>query len=83
MANGTTAHSTVEAVKSTCKGLEASPSCHSPSSPIYHGGTRAIGHGAKEHTGKLAHGKTTRPKPKGTRHGMGKKDLMAEKSHGR
>lgn len=84
MANGATAQSTVGAVKSTCYGLESSPSCHSATSPIAHGGTRSVAHGAHaEHSSKLAHGSTTRPKPKGTKHHMGKKNLMANKSHGR
>jgi len=84
MANGKTAHENVAQVAAQCKSLETSPSCHSASSPIYHGGTRAVAHGShSEHTGKLAHGKTTRPKPRGTPHHMGKKNLMAGKSHGR
>jgi hypothetical protein len=83
MAMGSTANQNIGTVKSTCKSLEVSPSCHSKSSPIAHGGTRAVGHGVKEHTGKLAHGSTTRPKPRGTAHHMGKKDLMAKKSRGR
>ena len=83
MANGKTAQSTIGEVKSTCNSLEVSPSCHSATSPIAHGGTRAVGHGVSHTTGKLAHGSTTRPKPKGTKHHMGKKDMMNQKSRGR
>ena len=85
MANGKSAHENIGAVKSTVHGLEISPSCHSATSPIAHGGSRAIGHGARTlQTGKFAsHGKTTRPKPHGTKTGFGKKNLMAGKSHGR
>ncbi len=81
MAMGTSAHQGIGAVKSTCNSLEVSPSHKSATSPIYHGGTRATGHGVKEHTKKLKHG-TTRPKPRGT-HVEGKKSMTAGKSHGR
>ncbi len=83
MAMGTSAHQGIETVKSTVASLEVSPSHRSASSPIGHGGTRAVGHGVKHTTGKLAHGSTTRPKPHGTKHHMGKKDMMKQKSHGR
>jgi hypothetical protein len=83
MAMGSSAHQGIGAVKSTCNTLEVSPSHKSPTSPIYHGGSKAVGHGVKHTTGKLAHGTTTRPKPKGTKHTIGKKDMHAQKSHGR
>lgn len=86
MANGKSAHDTIEHVKSTIYGLEVSPSCHSATSPIAHGGSRAVGHGVGAHqtTGQFAsHGKTTRPKPHGTKTGFGKKNHMANKSSGR
>jgi len=38
MANGSTAHATIETVKSSCKSLEASPSCHSATSNVYASG---------------------------------------------
>jgi hypothetical protein len=57
MANGGTAHEHIGTVKSTVKGLEISPSHHSASSPIAHGGSRATGHGVgTPSTGKLHHG---------------------------
>lgn len=83
MAHGVTAHESIAAVKSTVSNLEISPSHRSASSPIAHGGSKATGHGVKSHSGKLAHGSTTRPKPKGTKHHMGKKEMMNQKSHGR
>ena len=85
MANGKSAHDTVEHVRQTCHGLEVSPSCHSDTSPIAHGGTRAVAHGKHpEHTGKFdAKGKDTRPNPRGTKTGFGKKSHMANKSSGR
>lgn len=84
MAMGSTANQNIGTVKSTCKGLEVSPSKSSGSSPIYHGGSKATGKGVSEHTGKFASaGKTTRPNPKGTKTGFGKKNLMAGKSRGR
>lgn len=82
MANGMSGHETVEHVKSTCNGLECSPSKSSPQSPIAHGGTRATGHGAKGTTSKLNHG-TTRGKPRGTKTDMGKKSHSFKKSSGR
>jgi hypothetical protein len=81
MAMGKTANQSISDVKSTCHSLEVSPSCHSATSPIAHGGSRAIGHGVKHTTAKLKHG-TTRPKPRGT-HVEGKKSMMTNKSHGR
>lgn len=49
-------HTSVEGVKSTCKGLEVSPSGHSASSPVYGKGKTASqpsrGHGGKTHAGK-------------------------------
>ncbi len=81
MANGGTAHEHIGTVKSTIAGLEVSPSHRSASSPIAHGGSRAVGHGVKHTTGKLKHG-STRPKPRGTRV-EGKKSMMKNKSHGR
>jgi len=84
MANGSTAHATHKEVRATSRSLEISPSLDSPQSPIYHGGTKATGHGAKAHTGALSsHGKTTRPKPHGTKTGLGKKSHMHQKSSGR
>jgi len=49
----------IEQVKSTCNKLEISPSCHSASSPIYHGGGKAHAKGAKATASKLpkAHSK--------------------------
>lgn len=81
MSNGTHAHMNIPAVKAACNDLECSPSKNSASSPIAHGGTRAVGHGVTEKTSKLKHG-TTRPKPHGT-HVEGKKDMMSHKSRGR
>ena len=82
MANGGTAHEHIGTVKSTCDGLEISPSHHSATSPIAHGGSRAVGHGVTEKTHKLNHG-TTRGKPRGTKTGMGKKSHSFQKSSGR
>jgi hypothetical protein len=81
MAMGTSAHQGIETVKSTVNSLEVSPSHRSATSPIAHGGSRAVGHGVKHTTGKLKHG-STRPKPRGT-HVEGKKSMMKNKSHGR
>lgn len=84
MAVGTTAHMSTTEVANQCKSLEVSPSCHSPSSPIYAGGSKATGHGVKAHTGALnSAGKTTRPKPHGTKTTIGKKEMMHQKSRGR
>jgi hypothetical protein len=84
MANGKTAQETIGAVKSHIDSLEVSPSHRSATSPIAHGGTRAVGHGATGHTGKFAaKGKTTRPNPRGTKTGFGKKDHSYQKTHGR
>ena len=83
MAHGSTANAHTKEVRDHSLSLEISPSKSSPQSPIAHGGSRAVGHGVKHTTGKLAHGSTTRPKPRGTKTHMGKKDLMAGKSHGR
>ena len=83
MAHGSNANENIASVKSTCNSLECSPSHNSATSPIAHGGTRAVGHGVGSHqtTSKLKHGKT-RPKPKGT-HVEGKKSMTNQKSHGR
>jgi len=84
MANGRSGHEHVESVKSTVDCLECSPSHHSVTSPIAYGGSRAVGHGVSEKTGKFAsHGKTTRPKPRGTKTGFGKKSHSFQKSTGR
>ena len=82
MANGHTAHENIASVKAHINSLEVSPSHNSPTSPIGHGGTRAVGHGVKHTTGVLKHG-TTRPKPRGTKVSGAKKNMMAQKSHGR
>jgi hypothetical protein len=83
MANGSTAHEHIGAVKSTVAGLEISPSHRSATSPIHAGGSRATGHGVgTPSTGKLSHG-STRGKPRGTRTHIGKKKMTAGKSHGR
>lgn len=57
MANGSSAHSTVGTVKSTCDSLEVSPSHKSATSNVYaSGGTTAKQHkhsgGGKTHAGK-------------------------------
>ena len=86
MANGGTAHEHIGTVKSTVAGLEVSPSHRSSTSPIGHGGSRAIGHGVKtKATGTLSHkGKNkTRDNPRGTKTHIGKKNMMNQKSHGR
>jgi hypothetical protein len=83
MANGGTAHEHIGTVKSTVAGLEKSPSHRSASSPIYHGGSRATGHGVgTPTTGKLSHG-STRGKPRGTKTHIGKRKMMTQKSKGR
>jgi hypothetical protein len=82
MANGSTAHEHIGAIKSHINELEVSPSHRSATSPIAHGGSRAVGHGVKHTTGKLNHG-TTRGKPRGTKTRIGNKDHMHQKSHGR
>jgi hypothetical protein len=85
MANGTTAHQNIASVKATCDGLECSPSHHSATSPIAHGGTRAVGHGVSETTRTLSKtGKNhTRGNPRGSKTDIGKKHLMHQKTHGR
>ena len=84
MAMGKTAHVGCSEVVSHVNSLEISPSQHSPTSPIAHGGSKATGHGVSAHTGKFAsHGKTTRPKPRGTKTGFGKKSHSFQKSTGR
>ena len=84
MSQGKTAHSSVSEVCSVIDQHEISPSHKGPSSPIYHGGTKAVGHGVKHTTGALAsHGKSTRPKPHGSKTTIGKKDMVHQKSHGR
>jgi len=58
MANGTSAHGTIESVKSTCNSLEISPSQKSATSPVYGKGKTASqpqrGHSSKTHAGKRA-----------------------------
>jgi len=82
MAVGKTVHMSTSEVAAQCKSLEVSPSCHSATSPIYHGGSRATGHGVSTRaTSKMKHG-TTRPMPRGT-HVEGKKNMMHQKSRGR
>lgn len=86
MANGSTGHQHIEAVKSTVNGLEVSPSHRSATSPIAHGGSRAIGHGVgTKATGTLAHkGKNhTRGNPRGSKTHIGKKSHSFQKSTGR
>jgi hypothetical protein len=84
MAMGKTAHTGCSEVVSHVNALEISPSQHSPTSPIARGGSEATGHGVSAHTGRFAsHGKTTRPKPRGTKTGFGKKNMTTQKSHGR
>ena len=87
MSHGTTAHQNIPAVIATCHGLECSPSKNSPTSPIAHGGTRAVGHGVGGHqtTGTLSqHSKGhTRGKPKGSKISIGKKHMGHQKSSGR
>ena len=85
MANGTNAHQNVAAVKSTVDSLEISPSHHSASSPIAHGGTKAVGHGVSAKTGTMAHkGKNkTRGMPRGSTTHIGKKSHSFQKSLGR
>jgi hypothetical protein len=83
MANGSTAHEHIDAIKKHIDHLEVSPSHHSATSPIGHGGTRAVAHGKHaEHTAVLKHG-STRPKPRGSKISGAKKHMMAQKSHGR
>ena len=85
MANGSTAHEHIGTVKSTVAGLEISPSHRSATSPIGHGGSRAVGHGVKHTTGSLAHkGKNkTRGNPRGSTTQIGKKSHSHQKSTGR
>lgn len=85
MAHGSAANSNIGQVKATVSTLEVSPSHHSATSPIYHGGARATGHGSStKTTGKLSsHGNKTRGKPTGTTTHIGKKSHSFQKSKGR
>jgi hypothetical protein len=86
MANGSTAHENIGTVRNVCSGLEVSPSHHSATSPIAHGGSRAVGHGSStKSTGTLARkGKNhTRGNPRGTKTHIGKKNMHFQKSTGR
>lgn len=56
MANGKTAHMTVQEVKNICHDLEVSPSCHSETSNVYASGGSTVtqpkhGDGGKTHAG--------------------------------
>lgn len=57
MANGSTAHTTVEAVKASCRSLETSPSCHSESSNVYASGGHTTPPAKHSGAGKTHSGK--------------------------